>query len=982
MNRVVESNSCRAFGQTVLIGNLFWKRCVYAPGRLVTVTRILRLLGFFAWLLPLMAYAGVAGRQAGAVQTGTSRAETSQTGTLRGTVVDPSGAVVAGAEIVLKRDGRTLQTKSGSNGRYQFRDLAPGSYSLAVSAQGFARLIIPSVVIGAGEMKELDLPVSIPIQKQQVTIEGRNGGVSLNPDENASATVIRGSALDALSDDPDELQSELEALAGPAAGPNGGQIYIDGFSGGQLPPKSAILEIHVNQNPFSAEFERIGYGRVDIITKPGSQKFNGSITSFGTDSALNTANPLVAQQPGYYYFGFQGNIAGPLSKHASYFLNVYRMNRQNESVVDAVDPQNTAAKINESYPNPSTLLYLGPRIDLQLGSKNTLTIRDAYYRNTAEGNGVGTLNLPQQANSVDNEANTLELGDTFLANPHLVNETRVMWLRVRNRQTPAYFTPTVTVQGSFTTGGSSSGAVQDHDDSIELQNYSTAIADKHTFRFGMRLDMYRDTNYSRSGSNGTYVFTSVASYLANQPSQYTASMIQNPRARALLFDGALFFQDDWLWKPNFELGLGLRFEGQNRIRNHADWAPRLALAWSPRHSGSAPAKTVIRAGYGWFYNPFTIPNSFGSTGGTPYIIQAIHDNGLNQQSYVSTYSGSNPGGSTVPSIHSIDPHFHAALDMQGGIGVDRQFAEWITGNVTYLYTQGIHQYLTNNVTAPAFDPSTYKVSGPNPTIYNYQFQSGGFYRQQQLIFTLSAHTKHLVMNGTYAVNEAKSDTQGIDSFPSVPEDPGLDYGRAVFGIRDRAALIDSYTGPYGIVVASSFDVRSGTPYNLTTGSDLTGNNQFNARPTYGVCGAPGVVSTRYGCLDTDPAGKNEKIVPFDLGTGPMNALLNLRISKVIGIGRRVGSAGAGNSFQSERGLSGRGLSSGAAAIRLDAAAPRRYNLTFAVDANNLLNIVNLGPPNGVLISPLFGKSQSLATGPFANPTPGNRAIVFQSSFTF
>src|SRR5207253_6504004 len=59
---------------------------------------------------------------------------------------------------------------------------------------------------------------------------------------NASSVVISGKDLDALSDDPDELQSELQALAGPSAGPNGGQIYIDGFTGGQLPPKSRSEE--------------------------------------------------------------------------------------------------------------------------------------------------------------------------------------------------------------------------------------------------------------------------------------------------------------------------------------------------------------------------------------------------------------------------------------------------------------------------------------------------------------------------------------------------------------------------------------------------------------------------------------------------------------------------------------------------------------------------------------------------------------------
>ena len=123
--------------------------------------------------------------------------------------------------------------------------------------------------------------------------------------------VVQGSALDALSDDPTELQNELQALAGPAAGPNGGQIYIDGFEGGQIPPKSDILQIRVNQNPFSAEYDRIGYGRIEIITKPGTQKFHGLIGTWGTGSALGTANPFLPAEPSYWQVGNSGRNRWP-----------------------------------------------------------------------------------------------------------------------------------------------------------------------------------------------------------------------------------------------------------------------------------------------------------------------------------------------------------------------------------------------------------------------------------------------------------------------------------------------------------------------------------------------------------------------------------------------------------------------------------------------------------------------------------------------
>jgi len=338
--------------------------------------------------------------------------------------------------------------------------------------------------------------------------------------------------------------------------------------------------------------------------------------------------------------------------------------------------------------------------------------------------------------------------------------------------------------------------------------------------------------------------------------------------------------------------------------------------------------------------------------------------------------------SSVPSIQSIDPRFHAALDMQTGVGVDRQIAKGITANVTYLFTQGVHHYLMNCVNAPAFDVSSYTVTGSAPAEFNYQFQSGGFYRQNELIFTASVELKRFVFTGNYLVNEARSDTESVNYVPSVAANPRLDYGRAAFGYRQRLSFLNSYTGPWGIVFASVLVARSGTPYNVTIGNDLTGNNQFNARPTYGTCGAAGVISTAYGCLDTDPEGKGETMVPFDLGTGPANFVYHVRISKVVGVGPRTRTAGEGQTYTANGNASTQGIGSGGAAVKLDQTAPRRFNLTFVVGVANALNIVNWGAPNGVLLSPLYGRSQSLAGGPFANPTPGNRAINFQTTFSF
>jgi hypothetical protein len=926
-----------------------------------------------------------------------------QTATLHGQVADPSGAVIPGAAISLIGGNSPIHTQSGADGEYAIRGLAPGSYTLSVTASGFAPLTTSDVNLTAGQSKSINLPLAIAVENQEVQVDGETQSVGLNPEQNASSVVIKGSAIDALSDDPTELQNELQALAGPAAGPNGGQIYIDGFEGGQIPPKADILEIRVNQNPFSAEYDRIGYGRIEIITKPGSQKFQGSIFGFGTDSALGTANPFLAGQPSYYQYSYSGNISGPITKTASYFFNAFTITRQNQSIVVALDPT-TLTNLNEASPAPMNYFNLTPRVDFQISKNSFMSIRDQYARYSAQGLGVGALILPEQATSGLNWSNEVQIGDTWVINSHLLMEPRFLWRRIGNNGTSNFSTPTISVQGAFTTGGNGQGTVHDHQDVFMLQNYGTATVGPQTLRFGGRARAYRDANYSTGGANGSYYFADKTEYegcppvkapgQACTPALYSATVIENPLARVLLFDGSLFLQDDWRVSRSFQLGLGLRYEAQNHIHDYDDWAPRIAFAWTPGRPGKTPAKTVIRGGYGWFFNRFTESTAFNS-GVTPYIITAIHDNGINQQSYtIANPSFYNPNAaepasvltstsSSIPTYHSVDPHFHAALDMQGGIGVDRQIAKHVTGNITYLYTQGVHQYMSNNVTAPAFDLSDYTITGPTPSVFNYQFQSEGFYRQNQLIISSALQLKKFTVSGNYVLNEAKSDTQGINSFPSVAQDPGFDYGRAQFGIRQKFFAVGSYTAPYGIVIGALIAAQSGTPYNLTIGEDLTGNNQFNARPAYGTCGDPGVMTTQYGCLDTDPVGKDEPIVPYCVGLGPANAIVHVRISKVFGIGPKIKTAGEGQTFTPGGGnVSNRGIGGGGPAIKLDATVPRRYNLTFVAGASNILNMVNLGTPNGVLLSPLFNKTQTLAGGQFGSPDPGMRNIVFQTNFSF
>src|SRR5580700_6114038 len=246
-------------------------------------------------------------------------AQSTALGSLRGQVSDPSGAAIPGASVIMTpAAGAPIVVQSNPQGAYEFKTLPPGKYSLTVAGAGFAMYQNDNVVV-ADQPLRLNVTMAIEVETQKIQVSDTAPTVDVNPANNAGAIIISGKELEALPDDPDELQSDLEALAGPAAGPSGGQMYIDGFTAGQLPPKSSIREIRINQNPFSAEYDKLGYGRIEIFTKPGTDNFHGQLFVIGNDSAFNSPNPFAGQEPPYDTTQYNGSVGGPLSKTASFF---------------------------------------------------------------------------------------------------------------------------------------------------------------------------------------------------------------------------------------------------------------------------------------------------------------------------------------------------------------------------------------------------------------------------------------------------------------------------------------------------------------------------------------------------------------------------------------------------------------------------------------------------------------------------------------
>jgi hypothetical protein len=925
---------------------------------------------------------------------------------LRGTLTDTSGAAIPSAAISLATGKTVKHAATQTDGSWSFEGLAPGPYTVRVEYPGF-NVFEKALTVDVGESVPFAIQLTPSGGNQQVTVSGGQGPeLSTDPADNQSSLVLTGDDLDALPDDPDDLADMLTQLAGPAAGAMGGaQILLDGFSNAQLPPKAAIKEIRVNQNPFAAQYDYLGFGRIEIITKPGADNFRGGVGLTDSDAFFNSRNPYADNKADYVNRMFTANLGGPLSHRASFLVNFYHSTINNTALINAVTLNPTTLAeipIQSSVLTPRADISGNARLDYQITPNQTFTGSYQYYLSNRDNNGIGAYSLVSREYNNEQTRHDVRLTETAVLNSNIVTETKFAFTQISTQQFGDNSVPGLNVAASFSAGSAQVGRASNLWRQYEFQSNTTVVHGAHSVKFGARIRYTGITDVSPSNFGGTFSFfgvsdapvlnannqvelgpnsqpltvpiTSLEQYrrtllfeglgyspaevqaMGGGASQFTIAA-GNPMAQVGQTDAGLYVQDDWQVRPNFTVSLGMRYELQNTLSDHRDVGPRLGFAWSPGGKSGSPPKTVIRVGAGMFYQRFSLN----------YILQADRFNGVTQTQFIVTNPDFFPNvpslpellaGQQPPTTYRLQANLRALSVRDSALTIERQLPGKTTISGTILNVLATHMLSIVNVNTPL--PGTYDPSQPTSGIRPlgnaagnvFVYEGDGFLRENLgWVQVTNKINPKVSLTAYYSLLFANGDAD-YGSYPTNPYNIMQDYGRSSFDRHQYFEMAGTLKGPLGLQFSPFLMAASGLPYDLEIGSDLNGDTIVNQRPAFATdLSRPSVVMTRFGAFDTDPM-PGQTLVPRNYLTASGMWNLNGRLGRTFGFGKASAAQGS---------------------------AEHRYTLNVNVDVNNVFNHVNQGAYVGNLSSPLFGQSTNLY---LFRDTSNNRRVQFGTQFNF
>jgi hypothetical protein len=769
---------------------------------------------------------------------------------ISGVLLDPSGAAIPNAEVaLLGNQGQILaQTTTDAVGAFHLENIASGKYTLDFHAEGFRNTRVPAAVTPKrGPALRIVLPISVETENVTVATGVNVPVVSTETSDNQNTNAIDRNALDRVPVfDQDYIATMSRFLDDNATGTNGVTLVVNGIeANGPGVTPSAVQEVKINNNPYSARFSRPGRARLEIVTKSGSADYHGSLNFMFRDSVFDASNAFAVIKPHESRQYYEGSVTGPIGhgKRTSFLLSLDEDLLNQQAVIDtnaiAAAESLGLGSFAQTVPNPTHHFFGSGRIFHDLANGDQFWIGYSYEHRSSDNSAVGGTTLPSAGTDTRFLEHEINVSYLHPFSPHWLNQARFLVGHFDSSVASTRPDAQITISGLFTAGGAQGDTrrTEYHFDGTDFATYANG---KHQLSFGIDIpDVSRRGLDDFTNRAGTYTFASAADYAALTPATY---LIQTGQGHVAFLEKVLcaFVEDNIRVRPNLSVYMGVRYYWQNYFHDEPhNFAPRVSFAYAP----SAKSKTVIRGGAGVFYD---------RTGPSP-IGDLLHFNGANLLRFIVDPPllsfPVNPSLLTqIPvSVVTLDPHTRIPYTLQFSGGAERQVTAKSTFSAVYIGTRSVDVFRSIDGNAPVLAGGNYVR--PNPTLGQVrQMQSEGYLKGNALELTFRGKpSKYFSGQIQYTLSRTDNNSSGITFFPANSYDAAADWGRADNDRLHKFDLLASTQPSRFFTLGVALSLYSGKPVNITTGGDDNHDGNLNDRPV----GIPRNTMAGPGLIDLD-----------------------------------------------------------------------------------------------------------------------------------